>query len=110
MIGYVMTMNTIAELELGSDAHGCVAAGTAPAIECWGTNFHRQAASDSPLQCAPYTNIPPPSGPWMIVTPDQTRMLAAGPEHTCALTAANELACWGDNSDFSIDTFDPQVQ
>ncbi len=59
-------------------------------LKCWGENTHGQlgdgSKTDSPL-------------PVIAILPDVTvRQVAAGSGHTCALTLAGSVLCWGDNT------------
>lgn len=65
---------------------------SAGAVKCWGRNDQRQLGDGSP---APYRTIP------VAVTglSSGVQGLAAGNLHTCALTSAGAVFCWGANSD-----------
>ncbi len=68
-----------ATIALGID-HGCVIASSGPLADqvlCW--NFASGVAS-------------------AVALPDRPLQLAAGDAHTCALTAAGDVWCWGSNS------------
>jgi len=68
-------------------------------IFCWGSNIHGQLAADT-LQtprCGSGTGFfctvsPVYSAPGLVAT-----RVSAGSTHTCALTAAGEVYCWGSN-------------
>ncbi|RAL23131.1 hypothetical protein DL240_09630 [Lujinxingia litoralis] len=67
---------------------------------CWGRNNEKQIdpTSGSTLN---YVN------PHQIGTDTDWVSVAAGTEHTCALTGANALYCWGENSDQQLGTDTP---
>ncbi|RDV37887.1 hypothetical protein DV096_12315 [Bradymonadaceae bacterium TMQ3] len=67
---------------------------------CWGRNNEKQVdpTSGSALN---YAN------PHQVGTDTNWVSVAAGAEHTCALTGANELYCWGENSDQQLGTDTP---
>ncbi len=71
-------------------AHTCAVA--AGGVQCWGLNADRQLGTSPPY-------------PWSSSTPRNVTGLgvpvsavAAGEAHSCALTSAGGVKCWGDNS------------
>lgn len=83
------------------DAHTCALTG-AGAVRCWGENSTGQlgvGTNDGPARCGVLqlacSTVPVsaqlPSG----VT---ATAIAGGGDHTCALTSAGDVLCWGDNS------------
>jgi alpha-tubulin suppressor-like RCC1 family protein len=68
--------------------HNC-ALTTEGGVKCWGDNFYGQLGNNSTtVGYAPVDVSELTSG---------VAAIAAGINHTCALTTANELKCWGDN-------------
>ncbi len=82
-------LGTAKELALG-ERHTCVLT-SAGAAKCWGGNHDAQLGDGthadrvSPVEVASL--------------PDGLRMIAAGEQHTCVLTAAGGVKCWGSNRD-----------
>jgi alpha-tubulin suppressor-like RCC1 family protein len=75
---------------VAGDYHTC-ALTTAGAVQCWGWNSYGQGGANPP---------------YFLLTPQPVAGLssgviaiAAGSEHTCALTAAGAVKCWGRNQD-----------
>ena len=65
-------------------------------VECWGLNSGASLADSSgQLGDGTATNRPTP-GP-VLGLPEPVRTIAAGEEHTCALTISGAMYCWGDN-------------
>lgn len=70
---------------------------------CWGSNAHDQIANTSvALGANQLTGIP------VMLTNDSALsgivQLVAGQRHVCALTVANDIYCWGDNSQGQLGT------
>ena len=67
---------------------------------CWGRNNEKQVdpTSGSSINYA---------SPHQIGSDTDWVSVAAGAEHTCALTGANTLYCWGENSDQQLGTGTP---
>lgn len=71
--------------------HSCVVT-SAGAVQCWGLNSNGQLGDNTTTQrLAPVTVTGLGSGSGVIA-------LAAGITHTCALTAAGSVQCWGANN------------
>ena len=64
---------------------------TSGGVQCWGRNRFGQVGNG--LLCV---LCPTPSGVLGLTAPIAS--VAAGGKHTCALTEAGELSCWGDNT------------
>ena len=56
-------------------------------VACWGANDKRQLSADGPDSPTPVRIASP-----------RMRMIRAGAHHTCGITVAGEVACWGDNA------------
>jgi len=70
-------------------SHSC-AVSTSGGVFCWGDNAKQQLGRSTPAQSLVATNVPG------LATGVQ--MVALGAEHTCALTAAGGVKCWGGNN------------
>jgi alpha-tubulin suppressor-like RCC1 family protein len=78
--------------------HTCAldAAGTA---YCWGANQYGQLATDPGHAQETCRSLPCVSSPTATSNALQFLIIAAGMGHTCALTGAGTVYCWGDNHD-----------
>ena len=70
--------------------HTC-ALRTDGAIRCWGNNQHQQVGGDNGLHAGPYGPYTPYAGPSL------PPLVSAGYDHSCALTPAGVVECWGDS-------------
>jgi alpha-tubulin suppressor-like RCC1 family protein len=70
--------------------HSCAIAADSTAY-CWGANAKGQLGRGSRDTLA-NSRPRPVAGGW------RWRAIAAGSNHTCGITAANVVHCWGDNS------------
>jgi alpha-tubulin suppressor-like RCC1 family protein len=61
---------------------------------CWGNNAEGQLAQDDPFT-GPGVNS---AVPVQVTTPASWSYVSGGQGHTCAVTTASELYCWGRNS------------
>ena len=84
---------------IGVELHAC-ALTSAGNVYCWGYNPDGELGNGTPTTTFPYGRSTPvevvgigASGLLSGVT-----AISAGYNHTCALTSAGSLACWGDNS------------
>lgn len=69
-------------------SHTCALASTG-SVTCWGENSVGQLGDGTTTARLTPTEVPPPLANGV--------MVAAGPDHTCALTAAGGVKCWGSN-------------
>jgi GH25 family lysozyme M1 (1,4-beta-N-acetylmuramidase) len=73
--------------------HACAL--TSSGIVCWGSNLYGQLAADTvPDTC---TDRPCSRSPVPVSGPEGITAVTAGGFHTCALTSAGEVWCWGHN-------------
>jgi alpha-tubulin suppressor-like RCC1 family protein len=79
-----------AEVAAGG-AHTCARSAAGGAVLCWGDNLYGQSGNGAygnntlPVQVSGLT--------------ESVRIIAAGYSHSCALTAAGDMRCWGWNAD-----------
>lgn len=73
--------------------HTCAATGTGTVL-CWGAAWGRAYADGERIEAARRESVPT-----AVNGLDGVVALAAGESHTCALTSAGELRCWGWNGD-----------
>jgi alpha-tubulin suppressor-like RCC1 family protein len=78
------------EVAAGCHKHAC-AVGTSGAVYCWGENLGEQIGIG---MATPFVSTPA-----QILGISDVRQVAVGYEHTCALTATDEIWCWGSNID-----------
>ena len=80
--------------------HACALLGNA--VWCWGSNSKGQLGASAASTCGPSDDLPAaiPCSLFAIPAdlPVNVVSVSAGGEHTCALTAAGDAWCWGDNS------------
>ena len=83
----------VSDLTMGKE-HGCAIVALAPAdplrIHCWGSNQYGQLGD--------YT-FEDHVDPMPVGVDLDAAELAAGDEHTCAITSAGAVYCWGSNDD-----------
>lgn len=84
---------SLAQRVIGGEAHMCAIAGTDRQVSCWGANTNRQLGVDSSVTGTST------STPQTVSGLNQVHDLAAGFIHTCAVTAAGQVKCWGGNAD-----------
>lgn len=81
-------LTAIAQVATGF-SHSC-AVSNSGGVFCWGDNASQQLGRSTPAQSLVATNVPG------LATGVQ--MVALGAEHTCALTTAGGVKCWGGNN------------
>lgn len=93
----VSGLGGVRQLSAGSK-HAC-ALTTGGGVACWGSNESGQLGNGGPTGIDPETGIPRNAN-----TPVEVRGLgngvkavSAGGDHTCAITNAGAIKCWGDN-------------
>ena len=83
-------------VDLACGDHHCCALRRTGRIACWGDNSHGQLGVgddlDDPL-CDGCSAVPLP-----VEGLSQVMQIAAGGDHSCALSSGGRVACWGDNS------------
>ncbi len=89
LVGTAPTCAAIAELALGRD-HGCARTEDGR-LFCWGGRTHAQVG-DRVIAATP-------AAPTRVVLPAPIQAVAAGWDHTCALTVGGEVWCWGRNTE-----------
>ena len=72
--------------------HACAALEPAGHVVCWGRNDLRQAGSDAGAACPSGACVSPPTE---VAGLRDVQQLALGSRHSCALTTAGEVFCWG---------------
>jgi alpha-tubulin suppressor-like RCC1 family protein len=65
---------------------------------CWGNNFGGQLGRDVPGRAAPDSTLANPALPAPVQTSLRFKQVAVGLGHTCGLTLADDVWCWGSNS------------
>jgi len=78
----------------GGALHTC-ALSTAGGVKCWGYNGMGQLGADTTELC---DFSPCSTAPVDVIGVGSSAAVAAGGYHTCALTTAGGVKCWGDNS------------
>jgi alpha-tubulin suppressor-like RCC1 family protein len=76
--------------------HTCVARGAGDVV-CWGWNGNGQAGRRTGDACGPNGYQDCARSPQVIAGVTGARAVAAGDLHSCALTAAGRVVCWGSN-------------
>jgi alpha-tubulin suppressor-like RCC1 family protein len=75
------------------NGHGC-ALTFAAGLKCWGLNSDGQLGTGGTASTGLAADVP-------ALTSDVTA-IAAGGNHTCAMTTTNGIMCWGDNADGAV--------
>jgi alpha-tubulin suppressor-like RCC1 family protein len=70
--------------------HTCALVNPGGAVKCWGLNDHGQLGDGTTGNHSTPVTVSGPAGGYIDVT--------AGLYHTCAVTSARTVQCWGDNS------------
>ena len=96
-IGRASSANETAVAVVGGGFHTC-ALTSGGGAKCWGNNFFGQIGDGQ------VCGGPPPLQPWCLIPVDVSGLssgvaaIAAGEDHTCALTSAGGVKCWGFNA------------
>lgn len=79
------------------ESHACALTASG-GVMCWGSNAAGQLGDGSPIQQPGEVKIPFSNKPVAVVGLTGAVAIAAGYAHSCAITSAGGLVCWGDNS------------
>ena len=96
-IGRASSASETAVAVVGGGFHSC-ALTSGGGAKCWGDNFFGQIGDGQ------VCGGPPPLQPWCLIPVDVSGLssgvvgIAAGEDHTCALTSAGGVKCWGFNA------------
>jgi len=77
-------------------AHTC-AVTTAGAVKCWGAGREGQLGTAATEECGPYQSPCSTTPVDVAELSSDVAAVAAGGAHTCALTTAGAVKCWGSN-------------
>jgi alpha-tubulin suppressor-like RCC1 family protein len=88
--------------------YGCAlfAAGPTTELSCWGDNELYECTNLGTAGATPPVVIPSPDQQWARTV---GTVLAAADFHTCAISAAQKLYCWGDNGSLALGDLDAQL-
>ncbi len=82
-------LGTAKDVALG-ERHTCVLTSNG-AAKCWGNNHEGQLGDNSRADRVSPVEVS--------MLPDGLRMIAAGEQHTCVMTAVGGVKCWGNNQE-----------
>jgi alpha-tubulin suppressor-like RCC1 family protein len=68
------------------------------ALSCWGANCFNQLGADSLIEQCGTPPMPCSTKPSPVHVAGSFQAVGAAFSHTCALTAAGAILCWGDNN------------
>ena len=68
------------------------------ALHCWGSGCYGQLGLDSIRETCGTPEMPCSSTPAAVKTPAAIQTVSASFSHSCALTTAGTVLCWGDNN------------
>lgn len=80
--------------------HTCVVLANGGTIYCWGDNEHGELGDHSRLTSRVVPHHANPSRGWAITGITSVRSIVGGVGHTCGLTTAGRVACWGTVPDY----------
>ncbi len=83
------TLDSNVRAVAAGSSHTC-ALTTSNTVKCWGDNYYGQIGNDSTIPVRP--------APDDVHLYESVRAIDAGSGHTCALTYAGGVKCWGDNT------------
>ncbi len=84
------TLTTAVSVSVGSN-HTC-ALTTEGGVKCWGANYYGQLGNDSIVESPTPVDV-------LGFTNEVVIAVSAGYAHTCAVTLAGDVWCWGNNDD-----------
>lgn len=89
---------TFKEISVGSE-HTCALSDTGK-VYCWGRQNMGQIGNRPPLPASATPDAPASQveRPTLISIPGTINQISAGHSHSCALTSAGDIWCWGNNS------------
>lgn len=93
--GCVQRLSDVLESEgslAAGDDHTC-AVSDSGTVRCWGRNLNGQLGNGTTVNAVTATHVLSSGSPLTGIS-----RVAAGIGHTCALSEANTVSCWGDNS------------
>jgi len=97
----VTGLTGVTAITAGAGNHTC-ALTSAGQVSCWGSNVDGElgnGTNSGPLGCSPGGNFCDPTPVSVTGLASKVTAIAAGSHHTCALTSAGGVACWGNNAD-----------
>ncbi len=93
---------TFKEISVGSE-HTCGLSDTGK-VYCWGRQNMGQIGNRPPLPASATPDAPASQveRPTLISIPGTITQISAGHSHSCALTSAGDIWCWGNNSHYQL--------
>ncbi len=82
---------------IGAGAYHTCALTTAGAVKCWGWNYYGQLGNGTNAGPEPCPDFACSTTPVNVIGLTGVAAISAGAAHTCALTTAGAVKCWGDN-------------